>query len=531
MKAWKLSAIPRWRLKKFRTSSNSSRTGASAAAKTRPIASVLLDDLLGEFPFTGKAERAHALALLLLPFVRSMIEGATPLHMIEKPTPGTGATLMVDAISVITAGTNASVMVEGRDDEEWRKRLTAKLRQIPSMLLIDNLRQRLDSSAVAAALTAPYWEDRVLGKTEMTRFPIRCTWIATGNNPRFSGEMARRIVRIRLDAHVDQPWRRKGFRHPNLLAWVRANRAHLVFACLTLGRAWIVAGMPRHETTIGGFEDWAEVIGGILDVAGVPGFLANLDETLEAADGEGATWRGFVGQWWDRFGTAEVGTGDLFEIAQNTEPPLPLGSGNDRAQRTNLGRALMRVRDRVFAVEDIHLRISDAGTVRRARQWRLELENNTPGIGSPGSPQKGSGSGSQGSHLENTPGSGSPGSPQKSSGSGSPGSHPENTGGSGSPGSHACEPSDPGSHQVHTEKLLQNQGVCEPGEPSEPKSIAFTRADARTRVKETSDLGSPGSLGSHSTTTSTACECEPPCEPGETGSPAIRPPAWLEEVP
>ncbi len=147
--------------------------------------SLLLDDLLGEFPFTGKAERAHALALLLLPFVRSMIEGATPLHMIEKPTPGTGATLMVDAISVITAGTNASVMVEGRDDEEWRKRLTAKLRQIPSMLLIDNLRQRLDSSAVAAALTAPYWEDRVLGKTEMTRFGcVLSSWLLVSQGRR-----------------------------------------------------------------------------------------------------------------------------------------------------------------------------------------------------------------------------------------------------------------------------------------------------------------------------------------------------------
>jgi hypothetical protein len=82
-------------------------------------------------------------------------------------------------------------MVEGRDEDEWRKRLTAKLRDIPSMLLIDNLRRQLDASSVAAALTAPYWEDRVLGKSEMTRFPIRCVWIATGNNPQFSNEIAR----------------------------------------------------------------------------------------------------------------------------------------------------------------------------------------------------------------------------------------------------------------------------------------------------------------------------------------------------
>lgn len=129
-------------------------------------------------------------------------------------------------------------MTEVRDDDEWRKRVTAKLRQIPSLVLIDNLRAKLDSSAVAAALTAPFWEDRILGGSEMARFPIRCLWIATGNNPEFSNEMARRLVRIRLDPHEERPWQRTGFRHPDLMTWVRANRSRLVAACLTLCQAW-----------------------------------------------------------------------------------------------------------------------------------------------------------------------------------------------------------------------------------------------------------------------------------------------------
>ena len=159
-------------------------------------------------------------------------------------------------------------MTEASDDEEWRKRVTAKLRQIPSIVLIDNLRQKLDSSAVAAALTAPFWEDRILGVSEMARLPIRCVWIATGNNPEFSNEMARRIVRIRLDAHVERPWQREGFRHPDLMTWVRANRARLVAACLTICRAWIAAGRPRGTRTIGSYENWAQTLGGVLEVAG-----------------------------------------------------------------------------------------------------------------------------------------------------------------------------------------------------------------------------------------------------------------------
>ena len=46
----------------------------------------------------------------------------------------------IRAIATVLTGSSASVMTEGRDDDEWRKRLTAKLRQLPVLLLIDNLR-------------------------------------------------------------------------------------------------------------------------------------------------------------------------------------------------------------------------------------------------------------------------------------------------------------------------------------------------------------------------------------------------------
>ena len=334
---------------------------------------LICEDLLGDFPFVSPSEMAHAVALLLLGFVRSIVDGPTPLHLIEKPTPGTGATLMVDSIATILTGSGASVMTEGRDDEEWRKRVTAKLRQVPSILLIDNLRNKLDSSAVAAALTAPFWEDRILGASEMARLPIRCVWIATGNNPEFSNEMARRLVRIRLDAHVERPWQRGSFRHPDLMTWVRANRARLVSACLTLCQAWIAAGRPRGGKTIGSYENWAGTIGGILEVAGIEGFLGNLDEMMAASDAEGSAWAAFVNGWWSRYGTAEVRSGDLYEVAVTAEPPIPLGSGNDHSRRIRLGKSLAKLRDRVFRVGKLELRLLGLGVSHQAQQWQLAI--------------------------------------------------------------------------------------------------------------------------------------------------------------
>src|SRR5262249_19334649 len=65
---------------------------------------LIVEELLGDFPFAGEAERAHAVALLLLSFVRSMIHGPTPLHLIEKPSPGTGAGLLVEVLTFPATG-------------------------------------------------------------------------------------------------------------------------------------------------------------------------------------------------------------------------------------------------------------------------------------------------------------------------------------------------------------------------------------------------------------------------------------------
>ena len=42
------------------------------------------------------ADLANAVAAFILRFVRLLIEGPTPLHLIESPTPGSGKGLLAD---------------------------------------------------------------------------------------------------------------------------------------------------------------------------------------------------------------------------------------------------------------------------------------------------------------------------------------------------------------------------------------------------------------------------------------------------
>src|SRR5262249_7584717 len=156
-------------------------------------------------------------------------------------------------------------------------RLTAVLVEAPTFVFLDNLSRTLDSGALASVLTARTWKDRILGRTKTASLPNTCVWLASGNNTRLSREIIRRTVWTRLDAKIDTPWERTDFRHTNLLAWAKAHRAQLVWAALTLCRAWIVAGKPAGKQKLGMFEGWVETMGGILDVAGVRGLLTNAE--------------------------------------------------------------------------------------------------------------------------------------------------------------------------------------------------------------------------------------------------------------
>lgn len=337
---------------------------------------IILDDLLGDFPFVNDCERVHAVELLILPFVRALIDGPTPLHLIEKPAPGTGATLLTDVLIYPATGRPIAAMTEGRDEDEWRKRLTAKLRAGSAAVLIDNLKRPLVSASVAAAITSTVWEDRILGTSDMTRLPVRCAWIATGNNPTLSSEIARRTVRIRLDAKRDRPWLRDRFRHSDLRQWVSAHRHELVAAALTLVRAWIAVGKPDPTglSALGMFESWSRVMGGILQVAGVPGFLSNLSDFYESTDTEGEMVRSFLAAWWEQYQDKELGVADLYRLCSGEDGRiLDLGDGTERSQKTRLGKLLGDLRDRHYQLEDdVTVRISLAGTLRRARQWRLD---------------------------------------------------------------------------------------------------------------------------------------------------------------
>lgn len=329
---------------------------------------LICEDLLGDFPFVTPSDAANAVALLMLPVVRDLIDGPTPLHLIEAPSPGTGKGLLSQVLLGLAHGRSISGMSETGDAEEWRKRLTSLFISGRPVVLIDNVRIPLDSAPLAAALTLDSWEDRLLGANRVAHIPIRVVWVATGNNPIMSSEIARRTIRIRLDANQAQPWLRSTFRYPELRSWAADHHGELTAAVLTLVMAWIDAGRPNGQERLGSYEQWSHAVGGMLDVAGIPGFLGNLAAFYEASDQETRSLSNFVTRWWEIHEGARVGVSQLMPVANMLDPPLDLGQGSDRSRQSTLGRLLSNMRDRCIG----EYRVVNVGQRSGAAQWKLE---------------------------------------------------------------------------------------------------------------------------------------------------------------
>ncbi len=118
------------------------------------------------------------------------------------------------------------------------------------------------------------------------------------------------------------------------------------------------------------FESWAKTIGGIFEVVGVPGLLANADEFRRARADKVSEWRAFVAAWWETHGIRKVGVAELFVLASEQKLlDSVLGDKGDASQRIRLGRAMSRMTDRVVA----GFRIVSAGQDHKERQ-RYELQ-------------------------------------------------------------------------------------------------------------------------------------------------------------
>mgnify|MGYP001228369449 CR=1 FL=1 len=356
------------------------------ATAVRTAISLWRDELLGDFPFADDASRAHAIALGLLPFCRAMIDGPTPLHLVDAPLRGAGKGLLVGACTLPALGRPADSQPLSGDEESVRKMLLSVLLEGRPIVNLDNM-TRLDSDSLALALTQHTFTDRALGLNATRSAPIRCVWVATGNNLSVSEDIARRCCFIRLQPTMETPELRTGFKHANLLVWAAEHRADLVWAALVIIRNWIAQGRPTAGAVKGSYSSWADVMGGILHASGIPGFLENEMQIAAAKSPERAAMRILFTEWWKAHQSKTVFLDDLVSLALpealNPAAGVPpwqgiledlLDTKDLRTARRSLGNHLRTWAGRVLEIDGAGAVVLRVGNrAKKGMPWNLEV--------------------------------------------------------------------------------------------------------------------------------------------------------------
>jgi len=347
---------------------------------------LILSEWFGDMPFETDADRANLLALIVTPAIRGMVP-KVPLAVVDGLQAGVGKNLIADSIISVYTGSAAEPMNWVSEPEELRKQITSAFRTGKEFFVFDEA-HTIEGAPLAQALTAETWQDRILGVSTMANFPNRVTWISLGNQVQVRGDLTRRVYRISIRPDYANPQDRpsSSFRHPgisglDLVSWSRANRRQLMVAILTLVRAWFAQGAPRPRRSIsfGSFEVWERIVSGIVEAAGLDGFLKNLKIWRSESDFDTQYWHGHLGWLREQFSNNTFRASDvkgkaLADPAAYMAPPK-LDDPSEKGYTKALGEAYSRLKGRRYDGMWIERVGSAFGHVS---QWRVFEEDDLP---------------------------------------------------------------------------------------------------------------------------------------------------------
>lgn len=285
----------------------------------------LIDELLGDFPWAGPADKANMIGALLTPYVRVALDApSTPLLLITASMPSSGKTNLASLIGTLVGQQTVSWPNGAGLETELEKLISSTFTCSGGAVVFDNLAngETVSSTTLARLLTAPVWSGRMLGSTAMGAWRNDREWIITGNNLSVGGDIPSRTIVARLEPQDEHPEERTGFKIPDLESWLTqpANRARVLRSLLVLILDWVEAGR-RPDLTVApmrSFTGLVQGVGGILRHHGVTGYLSNVAQVRDT-DEDTSRWAIFYTRWFEMFGASPQRAADLFKSSKFDE--------------------------------------------------------------------------------------------------------------------------------------------------------------------------------------------------------------------
>ena len=339
----------------------------------------VLENLLAGFPFVGDAERTVIVAAILTAIQRKTLRSA-PAIGINAPAPGSGKSLLADVVSNTATGRDAAKMAQGRDAVEDKKRLLAVLMAGDPIACFDNIERTVDDDALCTILTESVYRDRVLGESRAISVPTNATFLLTGNNLTFSGDITSRVLVATIDPKCERPDERVFT--GDLRDETRQGRWALVRAALTILRAYQLAGCPGVGLRpYGRFENWSAEIRSPLVWAGAADPVTTRESVVND-DPRAKALRNLLTAWRADYKDAEKTLREVIDDARpdaNGASRIKHGSklwgaifalapeGEGHINTRKLSWELRKVKGRIF--DGVRLQEGGPGS---SQSWRVE---------------------------------------------------------------------------------------------------------------------------------------------------------------
>jgi hypothetical protein len=274
-------------------------------------------DLVSEYPFAEPIHRSAWLAGLFTMLLRPVIAGSTPLFFTDSSGPGTGKGKLLDVSGSIVQGEVPVRKPISSDDRELTATLTAALVEGLPVIAFDNAVGAVGGSMLDLVLTAPKSNVRQYGHNDRSlTFEVRSVIFVNGNNCTPRGDLARRVIHVRLDTNAERPETLK-FKYTDLVGTAFERRAELLVAALTIVRAYIQEGRPRGLDPLGSFEDWSRWVRDLLVWLGEPD---PVETQARFRDLQNAQLSALLGAWVGMFGKGEARTvSEAIEAVKSSE--------------------------------------------------------------------------------------------------------------------------------------------------------------------------------------------------------------------
>jgi len=309
----------------------------------------LIEELFSDFCFADEQAKTNAIAKLLTPFCKGLIGWGSkvPFWLYGANRERIGKDYLCELIQIVHEG-RASSHPAFESDEELRKKITSALRSGARRMHFGNMRGHVNSKALEQAITAKYWEDRILGANENRIFPNEIEFSMSANvGASWPADLDLRMVKITLFLSGENPNARQ-FKHADLHKWAKEHRGSILSFLAAMVQRWENAGRPDGPSSFASFPEWAKVIGGIM-------LACNLGDPCAPIEREGEDGGDEMTQDMktlfrlanEAFGTDWINKQQIYSLVDQEEADLFSWINlSERRGQTTLGKALSRFNKR-----------------------------------------------------------------------------------------------------------------------------------------------------------------------------------------